>query len=65
MICSTSCAVVFISNSEEFTIISLKLHLYTGKIGYLFNNKLKYLLELLIILLGNAIGAISFGYLSD
>lgn len=47
-----------------FTIISLKLHLYTGKIGYLFNNKLKYLLELLIILLGNAIGAISFGYLS-
>lgn len=47
-----------------FTIITLKLHLYTGKIGYVFDNKANYLLELLIILIGNAIGAISFGYLT-
>ena len=37
-------------------------NLYTGKIGYLVNNKLKYLIELIITLLGNLIGTISSGY---
>lgn len=46
-----------------FTIITLKLHLYTGKIGYVFDNKPSYLIELLVILLGNAIGAILMGYI--
>ena len=37
-------------------------NLYTGKIGYLVGNKLKYLIELLITLLGNLIGTIASGY---
>lgn len=44
-----------------FTIIMFNLHLYTGKIGYLFENEKKYFLELLIIFIGNAIGSILIG----
>lgn len=44
-----------------FTIITGKLHLYTGKIGYVFEQKPKYLLELLIILIGNLFGSILMG----
>ncbi len=46
-----------------FTIITLNLHLYTGKIGYLFENKKQYLLDLVICLFGNALASISTGYL--
>ena len=46
-----------------FTIITLSLWLYTGKIGYVFENKASYLFDLLICLIGNAIGAIGLGYL--
>ena len=46
-----------------FIIITLKMHLYTGKIGYVLENKPSYLLELLIVLVGNAIGTISMGYM--
>ena len=37
-------------------------NLYTGKIGYLFDNKKSYLLELLMTLIGNLIGTIACGY---
>lgn len=40
-----------------FTIIMFKFHLYTGKIGYAFENDKKYPLELLIIFIGNSIGS--------
>jgi len=44
-----------------FAIIALKLNLYTGKIGYAFANKKSYILDLLIIYLGNAIGVFMCG----
>ena len=47
-----------------FTIVTLKLHLFTGKVGYALENKPNYILQLLIILVGNAVGTISMGYLS-
>jgi len=37
-------------------------NLYTGKIGYLIDNKLGYIIELIITLLGNLIGTIMCGY---
>lgn len=39
-----------------FAIVSTELNLFTGKIGYLFNNKINYLIELGITLVGNFIG---------
>lgn len=46
-----------------FTVCYFSLHLYTGKIGYLTENKKDYLLSLLIMYLGNIVGAVAFGYL--
>lgn len=40
-----------------FTICTNGLNLYTGKVLYLFDNKPDYLLDLLIIWLGNLLGA--------
>lgn len=39
-----------------FVIVSNELSLFTGKIGYIFENKLNYLFELLITILGNFLG---------
>ena len=44
--------------------VTLKLHLFTGKIGYVLENKKEYLLQLFVILLENAIATISMGYLA-
>ena len=41
-----------------FTIIHYKLHLYTGKVGFLLDNKKNYLLDLLTCIIGNIIGVI-------
>lgn len=41
-----------------FTIIAFGLWLYTGKIGFVINEKLNYLLKLLVCFIGNIIGAI-------
>ncbi len=41
-----------------FTIISFGLWLYTGKIGFVVNEKTNYLLKLVICFIGNIIGAI-------
>lgn len=46
-----------------FSVCFFSLHLYTGRIAYVIDNKKDYILSLLIMYLGNAIGAILFGYL--
>lgn len=38
------------------------LNLYTGKIGYLFDNDKLYILDLVIMLFGNLVGAVLLGY---
>lgn len=44
-------------------VCSLKFNLYTGKIGYVFIQKKSYLLDLLIMYIGNLCAAIALGYL--
>ena len=46
----------FLFSLGLLTIVTNRLMLFTGKVGYLFENKPKYLLELLIIWLGNFAG---------
>lgn len=46
-----------------FMIVVNSYNLYTGKIGYLFNNGKKYIIELILTLVGNLIGTVSVGYL--
>lgn len=41
-----------------FTIIHFGFWLYTGKVGYALDNKPKYIIDLIICLLGNLIGVI-------
>ncbi len=53
----------FLFSIGLFMIISLKLHLFTGKIGYVFENDKSYLLDLFITYLGNILGVITCGYL--
>lgn len=43
-----------------FAVLQFNLHLYTGKIGYLIDNKPSYLIDMLFCLLGNFIGAALF-----
>ena len=53
----------FLFSIGLFAICTNGYNLYTGKIGYVIENKIKYLLELLLTLLGNVIGTVSCGYL--
>ena len=48
-----------------FTVCTFSLHLYTGKIGGIYEKKQEkeYYISLPIMLIGNAIGAIGIGYL--
>ena len=46
-----------------FVIVVYKLNLFTGKVCYMFFEDKKYNLNLLIILLGNIVGAAFVGYL--
>lgn len=46
-----------------FSIILFKLNLFTGKVGYLFNNKPKYLFDLLIIWIGNLFGTFIIAFM--
>ena len=46
-----------------FTVCFFGLHLYTGKVGYVMENKKSYALSLLIMYIGNVVGAVGFGYL--
>ncbi len=53
----------FLFSIGLFMICVNGYNLYTGKIGYVIDNKPKYLIELLLTLIGNAIGTVSCGYL--
>ena len=53
----------FLFSIGLFSICVNGYNLYTGKIGYVFDNKPKYLIELGITLLGNLIGTGGCGYL--
>lgn len=43
-----------------FAIIQFELFLFTGKVGFVLDHKPKYLLDLLVGIIGNFIGIISF-----
>lgn len=53
----------FLFSIGLFAICTNGYNLYTGKIGYVVENKLKYLWELLFTLIGNLIGTLACGYL--
>ena len=38
-------------------------HLFTGKVGYVFENKKRFIFSLIIMYIGNFIGAAAFGYI--
>ena len=44
-----------------FTIFSFRLDLYTGKVGYVFDNDRSYIPYLLVVILGNFIGCLILG----
>ena len=44
-----------------FTIFSFRLDLYTGKVGYLFDNDRSYIPYLLVVIIGNFIGCLILG----
>ena len=53
----------FVFSVGLFTVCFFSLHLFTGKIGYVSDNDRSYALSLLIMYIGNIIGAVGFGYL--
>ncbi len=52
----------FLFSIGLLTICMYQMNLYTGKIGYILINKLDYIYELLISLIGNFIGTFIVGY---
>ena len=48
-----------------FTVFTFGLDLYTGKVGYLFDNKPQYLIYLLVVIFGNFVGCVICGYMID
>ncbi len=53
----------FIFNIGLVAILTFEFNLYTGKIGYIVCEKISYVKRVLIILLGNFIGAVGTSYL--
>lgn len=53
----------FLFSIGLFTIYTFGLNLYTGKVCYIPNEKPKYLLTVLVVFLGNAVGTVGMGYL--
>ena len=53
----------FLFSIGLFTIYTFGLNLYTGKVCYIPNEKPKFLLTIIIVLLGNAVGTVGMGYL--
>ncbi len=53
----------FLFSIGLFTIYTFGLNLYTGKVCYIPNENPKFLLTVLIVLLGNAAGTVGMGYL--
>ena len=46
-----------------FMIVTRGYNLYTGKVGYIFDNKPKYLIEVFTTIIGNFIGTFLVGFL--
>ena len=46
-----------------FIIVTNGLNLYTGKVGYIFENNIKYLIEVLVTIVGNFIGTFFVGFI--
>ena len=46
-----------------FVIVVRGLNLYTGKVGYIFDNKPSYLIEVIVTIIGNFIGTFAVGNL--
>lgn len=46
-----------------FMIVINGFNLYTGKVGYIFDNKPKYLIEVITTVIGNFIGAFTVGFI--
>ncbi|WP_400242030.1 formate/nitrite transporter family protein [Methanomethylophilus alvi] len=44
-----------------FTVFTFRLDLYTGKVGYAVESKPSYLVDLVVIILGNFVGALIIG----
>ena len=44
-----------------FTVFTFRLDLYAGKVGYAVENKPSYLVDLVVIILGNFVGALIIG----
>ena len=64
---------IFLSSSDKvigatlfaiglFMIVVNGFNLYTGKVGYIFDNKPKYLIEVFTTIIGNFIGTFSVGF---
>ncbi len=43
------------------TVVAFRLDLYTGKVGYVVDNKPSYLIDILVIIIGNFIGSLFVG----
>ena len=61
--CESKLLGAFLFSIGLYAICAFGINLYTGKIGYVIDNKPKYLIELLITLIGNVIGTVACGYL--
>ena len=61
--CESKLLGAFLFSIGLYAICAFGLNLYTGKIGYVIDNKPKYLIELLFTLIGNIIGTVGCGYL--
>ncbi len=46
-----------------FSVFTFGFDLYTGKVGYLVDNKPSFLLDLVVIILGNFVGCFIVGYM--
>lgn len=53
----------FLFSIGLFTIYTFGFYLYTGKICYIPNEKLNYLITVCIVFLGNAVGTVGMGYI--
>lgn len=63
LVCESKMLGAFLFSIGLYAICAFGLNLYTGKIGYVIDNKPKYLIELLFTLIGNLIGTVGCGYL--
>ena len=61
--CESKLLGAFLFSIGLYAICAFGFNLYTGKIGYVIDNKPKYLIELLFTLIGNLIGTVGCGYL--